>query len=99
MLPDGSHGVSAGGRTCPSTGLVLEFPLKLRPQIKLRSAIDAWAAENGQTLPLPVYGQPISAKAHKSHHKGEQGANLRRALKSLRNFLFSTQPYSCQLHC
>lgn len=95
MMPD----VPAGGSNCPLTGTQLEFPLTLRPQLKLRAAIEVWAAENGVELASPVYGRPLS-RSISGTFVTKQGRlqQVVRLLKGFGSFLVSKRPFDCQLH-
>ena len=82
------------------TGLKLEFPLMLRPQIKLRSEIEDWAAANGMDLEPAVYGKPAELSSNSGTFVTRQQRRQRftQILRSIGQFLVSKRPFDCQIY-
>ena len=81
------------------TGLQLEFPLMLRPQVKLRSEIESWATANGVDLEPAVYGKPakLSSSSGTFVTRQQRRQRFMKILKSVGQFLVSKRPFDGQI--
>ena len=82
------------------TGLKLDFPLMLRPQIKLRADIESWAAENCIDLGPAVYGKPakLSSRSGTFMTRQQRRQRFMQILKTIGQFLVSKRPFECQIY-
>ena len=82
------------------TGLKLDFPLMLRPQIKLRSEIESWAAANCVDLEPAMYGKPakLSSTSGTFVTRQQRRQRFMQILKSIGQFLVSKRPSDGQMY-
>ena len=82
------------------TGLKLDFPLMLRPQVKLRAEIESWAAQNEVRLEAAIYGKPakISSSSETFVTRQQKRLRFRQIVRSIGQFLVSKRPFECQLY-